>query len=154
MKPINLFEKIVGSGLYTGYIPFASGTFGSLVGTLIYFIPGFENSYVIIPSIIVLFIYGIYVSGKFEKQYGKDPSQCTVDEIVGTWISFILLPKKIIIIIIAFLVWRLLDIVKPFPARNSEKLSGGLGIMLDDVISGIYTLIIIHLTVYFGVLQK
>ena len=66
MKPINLFEKIVGSGLYTGYIPIASGTFGSIVGVLIYLIPGFENPYVIIPSIIILFVYGIYVSGKFE----------------------------------------------------------------------------------------
>ncbi|HQJ47067.1 MAG TPA: phosphatidylglycerophosphatase A [Ignavibacteriaceae bacterium] len=46
----------------------------------------------------------------------------------------------------------MLDIIKPFPARNSEKINGGLGIMLDDVISGFYTVIIIHLTVYFGVL--
>jgi len=152
MKPINLFEKIVGSGLYTGYIPIASGTFGSIVGVLIYLIPGFENLYVIIPSIIILFVYGIYVSGKFEKQYGKDPSQCTVDEIVGTWVSFILLPKKLLVIMFAFLLWRLLDIIKPFPARNSETINGGLGIMLDDVISGFYTVIIIHLTVYFGVL--
>ncbi|HQF44019.1 MAG TPA: phosphatidylglycerophosphatase A [Ignavibacteriaceae bacterium] len=152
MKPINLFEKIVGSGLYTGYIPIASGTFGSIVGVLIYLIPGFENPYVIIPSIIILFVYGIYVSGKFEKQFGKDPSQCTVDEIVGTWVSFILLPKKLLVIMFAFLLWRLLDIIKPFPARNSEKINGGLGIMLDDVISGFYTVIIIHLTVYFGVL--
>jgi len=152
MKPINLFEKIVGSGLYTGYIPIASGTFGSIVGVLIYLIPGFENLYVIMPSIIILFAYGIYVSGKLEKQYGKDPSQCTVDEIVGTWVSFILLPKKLLVIMFAFLLWRLLDIIKPFPARNSEKINGGLGIMLDDVISGIYTVIIIHLTVYFGVL--
>lgn len=152
MKPINLFEKIVGSGLYTGYFPIASGTFGSLVGVLIYLIPGFENLYIIIPSIIILFAYGIYVSSKFEKQYGKDPSECTVDEIVGTWVSFILLPKKILVIMFAFLLWRLLDIIKPFPARNSEKINGGLGIMLDDVISGVYTVIIIHLTVYFGVL--
>lgn len=152
MKPINLFEKIIGSGFFTGFIPIASGTFGSLIGLLIFLIPGFENLYVIIPSTIVLFLYGVYISGKFEKQYGKDPSQCTVDEVVGTWISLILLPKNFLVILSAFLLWRLLDIVKPFPARNSEKISGGLGIMLDDVISGIYTLIIIHLTVYFGVL--
>lgn len=152
MKQINLFEKIIGSGFFTGYIPFASGTFGSLAAVLIYLIPGFENYYIIIPSTIILLLYGVYVSGKFEKQYGKDPSQCTVDEIVGTWISLILLPKKLLIILSAFLLWRLLDIIKPFPARDSEKLEGGVGIMLDDVISGIYTLIIIHLSVYFGVL--
>jgi phosphatidylglycerophosphatase A len=152
MKPINLFEKIIGSGFFTGFIPIASGTFGSLIGLFIFLIPGFENLYVIIPSTLILFLYGVYISDKFEKQYGKDPSQCTVDEVVGTWISLILLPKKFLVILSAFLLWRLLDIVKPFPARDSEKISGGLGIMLDDVISGIYTLIIIHLTVYFGVL--
>ena len=152
MKPINLFEKIIGSGFFTGFIPIASGTFGSLVAILIYLIPGFENYYVIIPSTLILFLYGVYISSKFETQYGKDPSECTVDEIVGTWISLILLPKELLVILSAFVLWRLLDIVKPFPARDSEKISGGLGIMLDDVISGIYTLIIIHTTVYLGVL--
>lgn len=152
MKQINWFEKLVGSGFYSGYIPIASGTFGSLVAILIYLIPGFERLGIIIPAIIVLFIYGLIVSSKFEKVYGKDPSQCTVDEVVGTWIALIALPKTIFIILTSFLVWRVLDIIKPFPARTSEKLPGGLGIMIDDVISGFYSLIILHLIVYtFGV---
>ena len=152
MKQINLFEKIVGSGFYTGYIPFASGTFGSLIAIFIYLIPGFEQLYIILPSIVILFVYGVYVSSKFEKVYGKDPSQCTVDEVVGTWIALIALPKTAYIVLTSFLVWRLLDIIKPFPARGSEKLPGGWGIMIDDVIAGSYSLIIVQLIVYsFGV---
>lgn len=156
MKPISLFEKTIGSGLYTGFIPFASGTFGSFVASILYLIiPGFERLEIIIPSIILLFIYGVYVSAKFEKVYGKDPSECTVDEVVGTWIALIGLPKSIVIVSISFFIWRLLDIIKPFPARTSEDLPGGFGIMVDDVISGFYSLIIVHFIVYlFGVYIK
>jgi len=145
---INFFEKFIGSGFYTGYSPFISGTVGSLAALIIYLIPGFEKLFIIIPAIITFMIYGIYLGNKFEAEYGKDPAQCTVDEVVGTWISLIALPKTVGIIIIAFFLWRILDIIKPPPARDLERLKGGLGIMIDDVISGIYTLIIMHLVVY------
>lgn len=152
MKQINWFEKLIGSGFYTGYIPIASGTFGSIAAIAIYLIPGFEKLEIIVPAIILFFLYGLVVSTKFEKVYGKDPSQCTVDEVVGTWISLIALPKTFLIILTSFLIWRTLDIIKPFPAGTSEKLQGGVGIMIDDVISAFYSLIIVHLTVYtFGV---
>ena len=149
MKQINSFEKIIGSAFYAGYIPIASGTFSSLVALIFYFIPGFEKLWIIIPAIILLFIFGVYISYKFEAVYGKDPSECTIDEVVGTWIALIALPKTILIVVTSFFIWRILDIIKPFPARTSENLSGGWGIMMDDVISGIYSLIIVHLIVYF-----
>jgi phosphatidylglycerophosphatase A len=145
---INFLEKIIGSGFYTGYIPVASGTFGSVVAILIYLIPGFEQLIIIVPFTVLFIFYGIFVGNKFEVKYGKDPAECTVDEIVGTWISLLALPKTILIVIATFLLWRILDIIKPPPARNLERLKGGLGIMIDDVISGIYTLIIMHLVVY------
>lgn len=152
MKQINSFEKIIGSGFYTGYIPIASGTFGSMIAILIYLIPGFENLYIIIPFIIIFYFYGLFISSKFEIIYGKDPSQCTVDEIVGTWIALIALPKTLLITFTSFIIWRALDIIKPFPANKSENLSGGFGIMTDDVISGLYSLLILHFIVYiFGV---
>jgi len=145
---INFFEKLLGSGFYSGYSPFISGTIGSLVAIGFFMIPGFEQLFIIIPAIIIFFIYGVFVGDKFEKQYGKDPAECTIDEFVGTWISLIALPKTIWILTVAFILWRILDIIKPPPARNLEKIKGGLGIMLDDVLSGAYTLIIMHLAVY------
>lgn len=152
MTRINWFEKAVGSAFFTGFIPIASGTFGSLVALLFYLIPGFEKLQIILPAIIILFTYGIVVSTKFEKIYGEDPAECTVDEVVGTWIALIALPKTILIAFTSFFIWRILDIIKPFPAGKAESLSSGWGIMMDDVISGFYSLIIVHLIVYlFGV---
>jgi phosphatidylglycerophosphatase A len=146
---LNIVEKIFGSAFFTGYIPVASGTFGTLAAIAVYLIPGFEQFYIIIPAIIIFFTYGIIVGTKFEKTYGKDPSECTIDEVVGTWISYLFLPKTIGIVIITFFLWRTLDIFKPFPARKLENLNGGFGIIIDDVVSGFYTLIIMHVVVYY-----
>ena len=145
---LTIIEKIIGSGLFTGYFPYASGTVGSFAAVLIYLIPGFENPTVMLFFISFFTAIGIPISTKFEKIYGKDPSQCTIDEMVGMWISLLFVPKKIWFIIITFLIWRLLDIIKPFPARWIEKIKGGIGIMLDDIIAGIYTLILIHIIIF------
>ena len=145
---INFFEKFIGSGFYSGYFPVASGTVGSLAAIVIYLIPGFERLVIIIPATLIFIVYGMFLGTKFESLYGKDPAECTVDEVVGTWISIIALPKTFWIIVGAFFIWRILDIIKPPPAKNLERLKGGLGIMIDDVISALYTLIIMHLVVY------
>ena len=145
---INFFEKMLGSGFFTGYITIVPGTFGSLAALLIYIIPGFEKPVIIIPAIVVFFAYGIYVGNKFDKVYGKDPRQCTIDEVVGMWISLLFLPKRIVVSVLAFFVWRTFDIIKPSPARNLEKLEGGLGIMIDDVVAGFYSLIVLQLLLY------
>jgi phosphatidylglycerophosphatase A len=146
---LNFIEKLLGSGFYTGYFPIITGTFGSIAALLIYWIPGFESPHIIIPAILLFFSYGVYVGGKFEKIYGKDPSECTIDEVVGMWLSLLLLPKAIIISLISFIIWRILDILKPFPARKLEEINGGLGIMIDDVVCGIYTLIIVRIIISF-----
>lgn len=144
---LTFVEKLLGSTLFSGYIPFASGTFSSVVAFAFYWIPGFENPFFLIPMILLFSTLGIFIGNRFEKVYGKDPSQCTIDETVGMWISLLFLPKQILITGIAFLLWRLLDIIKPFPARQAEKLPGGYGIVLDDIISAIYTGLIMNFIV-------
>jgi len=144
---LNFVEKLIGSGFYSGFIPFAPGTFGSLVALLFYLIPGFENPTVLLFVISLFTVIGVSIGNKFESVYGKDPKQCTIDEMVGMWISLIFIPKKIWFIAFAFVVWRVLDIIKPFPANISEKLNGGIGIMLDDIIAAFYTLVIIHIII-------
>ncbi len=146
---LNYIEKLIGSVFFTGYIKFAPGTFGSLAAILIYLLPGFENPTIMISAITVCIIGGIKLGTKFEKCYGKDPSQFTLDEVIGTWISLLLVPKTILFVPLAFLVWRILDIIKPFPAGFAEKIKGGTGIVLDDIIAGFYSLIIIQIIVYF-----
>jgi phosphatidylglycerophosphatase A len=146
---INSLEKLLGSGFFTGYIRFAPGTWGSLAALIIYLIPGFENPSLMIFLISLFILIGVPIADKFESLYGKDPKECTIDEVVGMWITLLFLPKKIWWIIVAFLIWRVMDIVKPFPARKLEDVKGGWGVMLDDIMAGIYSFISIHLIIYF-----
>lgn len=146
---LNKIEEILGSGLYSGFIPYAPGTMGSLVALLIYLIPGFENPIILSGFILVFLLWGKLIADKFEMVYGKDPKQCVIDEFVGMWISLLFIPKTVSFIVIAFVIWRLFDISKPFPANRLEKIKGGWGIMLDDVMSGIYTFFVMHIIIYF-----
>lgn len=144
---INIIEKILGSGFYSGYSKKASGTVASALASLIYLIPGFENPTLMLLIISFFIAIGKDIATKFEQVYGTDPKECTIDEFIGTWISFLFLPKKIWYILAAFLVWRFLDIYKPFPANIAEKIKGGWGILLDDIIAGFYTFLIMQLII-------
>ncbi len=147
------FEIFLGTGFLAGFSPFAPGTAGSFVALLVYLIPGFENRFVMLSAIAVVLIVGILLGSKFEKKYGKDPSIFVLDEFVGTWIALFSLPKELTIVLLSFILWRLLDILKPFPARRMEKIKGGLGIMLDDVVAGLYTLMLMLILLQFNVLN-
>ena len=141
----SFITKLFASALFSGYSPIASGTVGSAVALALYFIPGFESPIIIGLVTLSVFILGVRAANLMERRYGHDPSVVTIDEVVGMWISLILLPKTFIIAIAAFLLFRLLDIIKPSPARKFDNMNGGFGIMMDDVIAGIYTNIILQL---------
>ncbi|NUM71216.1 MAG: phosphatidylglycerophosphatase A [Ignavibacteriaceae bacterium] len=149
-KKLNFIVKLTGSGLFTGYFPVASGTVASFAAICMYaFIPGFTNLYFFIPLILVTIAAGIYTGNKFEEVYGKDPSECTIDEFAGQWISLIGVPVQPELLAINFIIWRVLDIIKPYPANRLEKLDGGKGIMADDIMSGVYTLVIMQILLNF-----
>lgn len=149
-KKLNFIVKLTGSGLFTGYSPVASGTVASFAAICMYaFIPGFTNLYFFIPLILVTITAGIYTGDKFEEVYGNDPSECTIDEFAGQWISLIGVPVQPELLAINFVIWRVFDIIKPYPANRLEKLEGGKGIMADDIMSGIYTLIIMQILLNF-----
>lgn len=134
----SFLTKLFASGLFSGYSPAASGTAGSLVAIAIYCIPGFETPYVIGIAAFAAFILGIPAANSMERRYGHDPSQVTIDEVVGMWITLFLLPKTLTATIGAFFFFRFFDIVKPFPARRFDTVHGGFGIMMDDVFAAIY----------------
>jgi phosphatidylglycerophosphatase A len=144
---VGFLTKAFASGLFSGYSPVASGTVGSAVGLAFYYIPGFENPSLLLPLCLLVLILGIWASTAMERVYGHDPSEVTIDEVLGMWISLLFLPKKILIAVVAFFVFRILDIVKPYPARRFDNLKGGSGIMLDDVVSAIYTNLLLQLAV-------
>jgi phosphatidylglycerophosphatase A len=149
---VGFFTKAFASGLFSGYSPVASGTVGSAVGLAFYCIPGFEQAFVILPLCIAVYFVGVKTAEAMEKVYGQDPSEVTIDEVLGMWISLLFLPKTITVAVIAFFVFRILDIVKPYPARRFDNTPGGSGVMLDDVISGIYTNLLIQLAVFLKII--
>lgn len=136
------------TGFYVGYFPFASGTVASFVALIPYlFIPGFESTTFLIPLILGFTLIGIWTGNIAEKKFGFDPPEVVIDEFVGMWITLLFLPKTLLLTAIAFFLFRVFDITKPFPARKMQNLNGGIGIMFDDVVAGIYGIISIQLLI-------
>ena len=156
-----------------GFIPIAPGTFGSVVGiglwaivrggvlAILWPLAGRNNlnllhlSYGLIAVELVVAVFvtfaGTWAGSRVEKLHGaKDPGKVVVDEVAGQFMALIAVPIQFEgwwTIILAFLLFRFFDIVKPHPARNFENLHGGLGIMADDVVAGIYAAIGVALAV-------
>jgi phosphatidylglycerophosphatase A len=151
---VSFLAKLFASGLFTGYVPIASGTIGSLLAVGLYCIPGFEEPITLAIIILATLVIGTRTAGIMEKRYGHDPAEMTIDEIAGMWISLFLLPKRIYVIAATFFIFRILDIIKPFPARKFDRMNGGFGIMMDDVVSGIYANIIIQIALYISPLNE
>jgi len=134
--------------LGAGFSPVAPGTAGSLIAVLlIYFLPP-VNVWIVIAVLVLLFFAGVYTGTQVEKEKGHDPSIVVIDEFVGMGISLLFLEKDWRFFLIAFILFRIFDIVKPPPINQSQKLAGGYGIMMDDVLAGFYALILTHLVVY------
>ena len=138
-KLINPIGLVLGSGFGSGLSPVMPGTVGSLVAALIYFfLPVESNSFWFLSLIIVGSMIGVWACNTLITPGDKDPGTAVWDEFIGLWITCLFLPKEIVWLIAAFICFRILDIVKPFPARKLENLSGGIGIMADDILVGIY----------------
>ena len=130
---------LIGTGLGSGLAPLAPGTVGSLLAILIYsFAPVDEDSVALYALIGGGFFVGIWATGTLISSSDPDPRRAVFDEFVGMWVTCLLLPKTVAWLAAAFLCFRVLDIVKPWPIRRLERLHGGLGIMSDDLLAGIY----------------
>jgi phosphatidylglycerophosphatase A len=133
----------VASVFGAGYAPVASGTVGSLVTAIaIWLLP--LTPFRIAVALVVVTLLGIWAGGRVERVLGrKDPGVIVIDEVAGMLLSVLGLPRSLPVLITAFLLFRLFDIWKPFPARESQALTGGMGVMVDDLIAGLYTLVLI-----------
>jgi len=142
MLKIN-FNTIFVSVFGIGFIPIASGTFGSLAGILIGYILYYINHNLLYFIIPILFILGVFTSNVYQKQTGeKDSSIIVIDEVVGQLIAMLFIIDNPLLVFISFILFRTFDIFKPWPASYADsKINGGLGVMLDDVFAAIYALI-------------
>lgn len=121
----------------------APGTVGSLVTAVaIWLLP--LTPLRLTVALVVVTVIGIWAGSRVERRLGrKDPGVVVIDEVAGMLLSMLFLPRTIPVLMTAFLVFRLFDIWKPFPARESQALTGGMGVMVDDLIAGLYTLILV-----------
>jgi phosphatidylglycerophosphatase A len=139
----NIFVSVFG----IGYIPFASGTFGSIAGVilgyLIYLI-NYNLFYLLIPLLLLL---GMLSSQIYQNKTGEQDSKIIViDEVVGQLIAMMTVMDDLLLIFFSFIIFRIFDIFKPWPASYfDQQMKNGKGVMLDDVVAGIYTLITISL---------
>jgi len=146
------FKEFLFTGFYSGYVPFAPGTAGTFVGMILYVL-GYlifgEISWIVNLVVVLLMLYpAVKLGDSGEEFFGvKDPPQVVLDEVMGYWISVLFFPFNMKIAIAGFLIFRVMDILKPFPAGKLQEIRGGLGIMIDDYIAGIYSCLLLHMTV-------
>jgi len=148
---MNINSRIIATGFYVGYAPIAPGTVGSLLGLFLYWLVPKSDSVYSLIVFVLLFFVGVWSASEVEKESGKDAKIIVIDEIVGMLITLTFFEKSLRGLAIGFVLFRLFDIIKLFPARLSERLPGGWGVMMDDVIAGIYSAIVLRLIFYLAI---
>jgi phosphatidylglycerophosphatase A len=125
---------------YVGYAPAAPGTFGSAAGLAVFaLVRGSGSTLVEIAVIVALFAIGVWSGTEAEHHFGGvDPGPIVIDEVVGMLITLALIPVNATGALLGFLVFRALDVVKPWPSGRFERLPGGLGVMADDGMAALY----------------
>lgn len=151
MKAHNHWDVLLTTGFYSGYSPIAPGTMGAVVATLMWLVPytyctHIELQLVTLAAILLFTFVSIPSIRRVEKSWGEDPSRVVVDEMVGVWISLLAVPDEAhwARIVGAFVLFRLFDIVKPLGVRRMERIGGGWGVMLDDILAGVYGAIVLY----------
>ena len=147
MKGLAVFIASFG---YVGYFPIAPGTAGSLAALALFaFIKWIGVPQIELGAIVAVFAIGVWAAHGTEIALGrKDPGIVVIDEVLGMLITLALLPLSLLGIFLGFLLFRVLDVVKPYPAAQLEHLHGGLGIMADDAVAGIYAHLALRLCVW------
>ena len=143
MKRVPLIHIIIATGFGSGFSPFAPGTAGALLATLIWLALSCAVSPTLLLIITALLI-GIFTIAGIRSANAVEPIWVVVDEMVGVWIPLLAAPAgNLWYALAAFALFRLFDIFKPLGIRKMEYLKGGVGVMMDDILAGIYSLILL-----------
>jgi phosphatidylglycerophosphatase A len=140
----NSLVKAIATFFGVGYLPLIPGTFGSMVGLIIFFYVN-KSIFLYGSFVVSLLFLGFLSAGKAERILGqKDHRAIIIDEIAGMLLSLIFVPFDLKLIFIGFFLFRLLDTLKPYPAGKIQNLAGSIGVMGDDIIAGLYTNLILQ----------
>jgi len=131
-----------------GYVPFASGTFGSAAGLLLWrVLPASITVQAV--AILMLFAVGAWCGTAAERHFGRtDPGQVVIDEVMGMLITLFMNPVGWRGAAAAFVLFRIADVIKPYPARQLERLHGGVGVMADDGMAAIYANLALRVVIW------
>ena len=148
---MNYFISLLATGFGVGYSPVAPGTLGTLIAIPVYYFLSAIPSPLYEITLIGFFFLSVWISENAEIFFGKkDDQRIVIDEMMGFLITMLWVPKATHFIVIGFFLFRFFDILKPFPIRHLEKkFKGGFGVVLDDVMAGIYGNIILQIISYF-----
>jgi phosphatidylglycerophosphatase A len=139
----------VATAAYVGFVPIAPGTFGSAVGLAIYAAVRSTGGPALEAVVIACaFIAGVWSAGHVEREMGKDPGAVVIDEVLGMLATVAFLDVTMLGAVIGFFVFRALDVIKPFPAGRLEHLHGGPGVMLDDLMAGVYSNLVLRALIW------
>lgn len=139
---------IIASGLYSGFVRLWPGTFGTIPAWLLAYFVFRGSDTVLVVAIVVGFVLSVWSSGEAEKQYGRDAKRIVIDEWVGMFIAVLLMPYTLKHYILAFFAFRFFDVAKLPPASHFERLPGGWGVTMDDVIAGVYANVATQFALY------
>jgi phosphatidylglycerophosphatase A len=146
-KHLHLIDRLalgVASVAGAGYAPVAPGTVGTLVAAVALWLIPFTQA-ALVTAVAVVALLAIWAGSRVERLLGAtDPGVIVIDEVAGMLASVLWLPRTLPVLLAAFFLFRLFDIWKPFPARQSQALPGGLGVVVDDLIAGAYAMLVIH----------
>ncbi|MCK8494974.1 phosphatidylglycerophosphatase A [Spirosoma sp. RP8] len=147
-------DKLIATGLGIGYIPKGGGTVASVACCLVWYWLAPGDSSFFAPFLITGLVtaIGIWSADSVEEQWGKDSYRVVIDEIAGMCLSLLFIPIHEKSLLAGLLLFRLFDISKPFGIRKLEKVSGGWGVMLDDLLAGLYTNLLLRAALLTGLL--
>lgn len=143
-----ILYKLIGTTFFTGHVPIAPGTAGTLFCVLVLWFLPVENPLAMSVIAAAIFVSGVKAAGNLEPVWGKDPGKITIDEAAGMTVALIGIPKTAEIWFAAFILFRVFDIFKPPPVRQMEYLPHGWGVMMDDIIAGIYANIVCRVIIW------
>jgi len=137
--------KAIATFFFVGYLPFMPGTWGSLAGVAIYLLLR-HSTFLCLAVFVLLFFLGFYAAAKGEALFGaKDDKRIVIDEVCGILLLYLLIPGETAYLAAGFILYRVFDILKPYPIRRLENAAGSFGIMMDDVVASLYAFVAITL---------
>jgi len=138
---MKFFAKAFSTVFGAGFFPVAPGTFASFLTALLYkYLLNRWNPAWLGALIVLVFLFGVATAGVYAKELGrKDPRPIVIDEVCGQMITYVLVPGLWVNVAVGFFLFRAFDVIKPYPIRKLENLPRGWGIMVDDVLAGVYS---------------